>query len=295
MLGRITNYLLERRLHAMLAAFVLAFVPLIGSISILIAALITLRKGILEGGIVLIAATLPVLIEYFTHSIEIQSGYPLSMTELLMSVVLINVLTWVFASVLQKYSSWSWVIQLAGLLAILTVILLHIIYPDIQAWWQTWLTHYFSNVQEKIVFELVSTLKPFATGLLTVTFVFYALLQLLIARWWQAATVNPGGLRKELYHIRMSYAAGIAFVIGLVFSLLGNSISMDVMPILNVMFVLAGLSLLQDLTKDSKLKWLVLVMTYGLIIVAPRSALLLAMVALLDVFIDFRNKFKKSV
>ena len=65
-LRRFTDFVLQNRLQAMATAFITAFIPVIGSISILIAALVTLRKGAYEGALVAVAATLPYIISYFT-------------------------------------------------------------------------------------------------------------------------------------------------------------------------------------------------------------------------------------
>ena len=56
MLNRFTDFILRNRLHAIIVAFLLSYIPLFGSsIGILIAIFITLRQGALEGTLVLIA------------------------------------------------------------------------------------------------------------------------------------------------------------------------------------------------------------------------------------------------
>ena len=58
LLRRFTDFVLQSRIHAIGTAFVLTFIPWIGApVSVLIAALVTLRKGIFEGVLVLIAAS----------------------------------------------------------------------------------------------------------------------------------------------------------------------------------------------------------------------------------------------
>ena len=54
---------------------------------------------------------------------------------------------------------------------------------------------------------------------------------------------NPGSLRKELHRIRLSQLAGLLFLISMVFSYLGNSVVLDIMPVLYMLFCAAGLSL----------------------------------------------------
>jgi hypothetical protein len=293
-------------MQAMATAFVIAFIPIIGSISILIAALVTLRKGIIDGALVTIAATLPCLIGYFAWTPEA--------TEMQMELVLVvfiitrNILTWFFAVVLRRFSNWSFVFELAALLGILVVGTVHMIQPDIQSWWAQQLTTYFHNIVDsstKIPADLqhqeINIAKLYATGFVVVLVLGNALLQLVIARWWQAAMFNPGELRKELHQIHLGHIAGIIFAIVLVLAYLGINAAMDELPILYIIFFVAGLSLLHcfvstiqgkwsGLNINKSLTWLFLIYL-GIFITFPFSLLLVSMFALIDTGVDFRKRF----
>lgn len=306
LLRRFTDYILRSRVQAMGTAFVCAFIPLLGTVSILIAAFVTLRKGIQEGFFVLVAATLPLFIEYLGYPPD--SGGPISVFDVTLIMVASNILTWLFAVVLRKFPSWGLVLQLGALLGILFVCIIHIVYPDILVWWQTKLSGYFADtmqamsqaksddadLQKTTVTKLVETLSPYATGWAAVFLIFNSQLQLFLARWWQAAVFNPGGLRKELCSIRMSKIAGVVFVIVQLLSIWAYDVALDVIPILYITFGLAGLSLLHFGLATVKSGWFWLALIYIAMVLVPISVVLISMIALLDVWFDFRKRLKKQ-
>jgi hypothetical protein len=301
-LRRFTDYILQGRLQAMGTAFVFGFVPLLGTVSILIAAFITLRKGVLEGLLVLVAATLPLLLEYMAF--PPQPDAAVTTLEITLVLLASNLLTWLFAAALRKYSSWSLVLQLGALLGIIAVCAVHIVYPDIASWWHAKLTGYFSSsldmmsqikaddtqTQESMVTKVVTMLTPYATGWVAIFLIFNSLLQVFLARWWQASIFNPGGLKKELYQIRMSQIAGIVFFITLIWSYWGNAVILDIMPILFITFAAAGFSLLHYLLALKKHGWIWLGLIYLVATLVPESVVVISIIALLDISLDFRKR-----
>ncbi len=309
LLKRISDFVLQSQ-HAIGVAFVLAFIPLIGTLSIVIAAFVTLRRGIFEGTLVLFAATLPVVMEYFLEyflSPGSDTSVGLSAFDITVLVLVSNVLTWIFAVCLRKYSSWSLLLQVAAICCVLSVALIHFVVPDIQSWWSDKLTAYFTKAMQTLnesggdydpssmlpIKSLIDGIKPFVTGVVVILIVFNALLQVFLARWWQAAVFNPGGLRQEMYDIRMGYVLGAIFVIGLFWGLWGNSWLSDMMPIMYVVFALAGLSLIHSLLARRGTGMFWLVMIYGGMILFPYVIVLIAMVGLIDTWLDFRKRIKK--
>ncbi len=302
LLRRISDFVLESRRNAMAAAFICAFIPFIGSLSIVIAAFVTLRKGIYEGTLVVIAATLPVLIGYWIYPGS-ESEMGLSVTQVLVMMLTLNGLTWLFAVWLRQFSSWSLLLELVALLGIVTVSLVHYLYPDIQAFWTKQLTSYFTQVMqasnagppdEMAMKNVIEFMKRYLTGAIVIFITFNALLQVFLARWWQSIVFNPGGLRKELYQIRLSYAAGIVFIVGLVCSYWGNDLIVDIMPILYLVFGLAGFSLLHAVISTRKTGWIWIAVMYGMLILTPVIVVLIAMLALIDTLVDFRSRLTKQ-
>lgn len=305
-LRRFTDFVLQSRVQAMAVAFLIAFIPLIGSISILIAALVTLRKGTVEGLYVLIASTAPYIISYYVAAPPPEE---VSMLFWVLGILIIsNVLTWILAVVLRQFSNWSITLEVSALLGIVTIAIVHLVYPDIQSWWVSQLTPYFAKtadslnklnmdadnpvMSKELQAQTVAVLKSYATGFLMVSVLFNALIQLVVARWWQAIMYNPGGLRKELYQIRLSHVSGVVFVAVFLLSLLGNELTLDILPVLVATFCVAGLSLIHNLLSLSKVGWVWLIVIYvGIVYLFPLSIIVVSIIALLDTGIDFRKRF----
>jgi len=309
LLRRFTDFILQGRFQAIGCAFVLAFIPIIAGISVLIAALVTLRKGIFEGALVALAATLPSWIAVYT----VPSGSPVGGDLMVFAgaglITACNLFTWVLAGLLRRYGNWSFILELSLVIGILFVGVVHIAYPDVQSWWGTQLNAYLGKtvsamsgvtadeasapVKSEVQARLVLAVKPYATGFLAVSVLFNALLQLGLARWWQAVVFNPGGLREELRKIRLNYAVGVLFAVGCLLSYFGNETVLDTMPVFFSIFAVAGLSLVHSLAALTKTTWLWLVLVYASVILVFQPAILiLAVMAFLDIWMDFRKRFR---
>ncbi|SRR5579883_132126 len=303
-LQRVTNYLLTHRIQTVVLTFVLTFIPVIGTVGIVIAALVTLRKSIAEGAIVAVAATLPYVVAFFLPSSH-EAGIPLVAWVTVGVAVLSNTLTWTFAVMLRRQASFSTIFQVSALLGVLAVSVIHLIYPDVAEWWGQSLQSYYQQAQAITgtlgpaspntdgQVEAISATKQYATGLMTAAILCSAILQLIAARWWQAAVFNPGSLRRELCNIRLSRLAGGLFIISLMLSYLGNSVVLDIMPILYLLFGAAGLSLIHYLFRlmHSPTRWFwVLLLYLTLIFSWPISVMIIAFIALLDIGLDVRKR-----
>lgn len=308
LLRRFTDFVLQSRVSAMATAFILAFLPLVGSISILIAVLVTLRKGVFEGALVLVAATAPYLLSYFATSVDNETQ--LIMTITVGVTILSNIVTWILALPLRKYSDWNITLELGMLLGILAVAIVHFINPNVQTWWGTQLSAYFSKstsllsqlngtsgseaLPKDIRPQAIAYVKQYATGLIAASLLVNATMQLLLARWWQAIVFNPGGLRSELYRIRLSYVSAAAFILALVLSFFGNTAALDMMPVICVTFAAAGFSLFHSIMGPTKAGWVWLALMYLVTIwMLPISIVFIAVVALFDTLFNIRKRWNK--
>lgn len=303
LLRKITDFILQSRSRAFGVAFVCAYIPLLGSISILIAGLITLRKGALEGALILVAATVPFLLSYYLVST------PANQAEMaliaVVAVVVSNILVWLYAMVLRRYNNWSLILELSVLVSVVVIGTVHIFFPDIQAWWGTQLTAYFAratagavgipNTDISMQLQAVNVIKPFATGLVTLSIMLNGLLQLLLARWWEVIMFAvPGTLRNELCNMRLGYVVGILFIAIWLLSFWGNAIALDMRPVFYGLFFIAGLSLVHCLLSPTQYRWLWLGLIYvGLVVLFPKSIMVVAMFALLDVLLNLRRRLTR--
>lgn len=306
---RFTHYLLEHRLRAVLLTFVFTFIPVIGVLGILFAALVTLRKGIAEGLIVTVAATLPYAISFILTGHE-PDMLPIVLWAAVGVAVMSNVLTWVFAVLLYRQMTWSGILQVAALMGVLVISVIHLAYPNIADWWGVQLTSYYKQAASAVSgvlsnsvsapsesqLESIKLTKNYASGLIVATVLLNAILQAMVARWWEAVVFMPGLLRRELHNIRLSPLAGVLFMLSLVFSYMGNGVVLDMMPILYMLFAGAGLSVIHYyfalMVSPTRLFWIA--MLYVILLFAlPTSMIFLAMVALLDIWLDLRRRLRK--
>ncbi len=301
-LYRFTNELLRKRWQSVLFVFVITFIPVIGTIGILVAALVTLVKGVAEGAVFTLATTLPYVLGFFLSGQEL--GVPLILWAAI--GVISNLLTWVFAIMLRRKTSWSVMFQIAALAGVLVISIVHLSYPGVADWWghqlQIESTKSLTVLQQNTAqshdaqLEAINISKGYATGFVVATILINALIQLIVARWWQGVIFSRGNLSRELRAIRLSPLAGILFVMSLVFFYLGNAVVLDIMPILYALFCVAGLSLIHYLFRQmpSKTAWFWLFMLYvALIISMPSSIILVSMLALFDIWLDIRKRIKK--
>lgn len=310
LLKRFTSYLLQHRLQALVLTFFITFVPILGILGILFAGLVTLVKGIFEGAIFTIAATLPYIISFFITGT--QEATPLVIWAAVGVAVFSNILTWAFAVMWRKHTSFSLILQIAALLGVLIISVIHLAYPGVVEWWGNQLQTYYAQAQamatgllknpnamgisNETQLETINITKHYATGLMVTAVLFNALLQLIVARWWQASVFSPKSLAKELHAIRLSHLAGVLFIVSVALSYLGNSVISDIMPILYMLFGMAGLSLIHYLfgLLKSATAWFWLSVVYlTLIFALPTSMVFVSIIALFDVWLDIRKRFKK--
>lgn len=308
-LQRLANDILRYRRIAVVLTFVTTFIPVVGIIGIIVAALVTLVKGVVEGAIFTLAATLPYLISfYFSESGT--SAIPIVVWAAVSVAVLSNILTWVFAVQLRRQASWSTILQVAALIGVLTISVVHLAFPGVADWWGSQLQAYYTQAQalasaikdsapaaaNESQLEAIGIFRQYATGLMVGGVLFNAIMQLIAARWWQAVVFSPGLLRLELHNIRLSPLAGVLYVFSIIFYYLGNSVVLDIMPVLYMLFAAAGLSVVHYLFSlvSSSSKWFWMALFYAaFLIAAPVSFILIGLIALLDIWLDVRSRIKK--
>jgi len=305
-------------LVALVGVIIIAICALFG---IVFAALVTLTKSESEGALLTLIVTAPHFINFFLP------GKSVSLFMIWMGVgvaVASNLLTWAFAIVLKRNPSWSSLLQMSALIGVLAVSVVHLVKPDITDWWTTEVQAVQTLSVKMLPVVPVTSEQPatptanqttnkevvglskeeievgtqFATGLLTIAILFSALSQLALARWWQAKVFSPGLLRQGLHNIRLSSLTGMLFGLSLIFSYLGNRVVLDIMPILYTLICVAGLSVVHygiGLIK-SKTAWFWLGIFYlTLIFARPFSAIIVAMLALLDIWLDMRKRINNLI
>lgn len=284
-------YLLQKKYPAVWVVLLCAFLPFLQvptfSIATTIVALVTLHKGAKEGFFLLCWMVLP----------EIAASFYGDFGMLLLQGLAKGVVVWAMGCVLARTSNWVMTMQSVMVLGVMLVIAFHLIVPDTSAWWLQKASLYSSQIQvswnltadqTKLLLEKISY---FATGIMLAGFLALDIVLLLMARAWQALLFNPGGLAREWRQLRLSYGySGILLAI-LAFIWLDVDWLMDVLPIVLMPFVFAGLSLLHARLPDKKnIRLLILTAFYmSMLVFLPYICLLLVFLAFLDSWFDFRS------
>ncbi len=293
MLKRLGLYITKNRFNVLWIALVCALLPFLGFptswINVVLIAFITLRKGAKEGFFVVLWSALPAV------ALAVLGNYDF----LLSIVVLRGLVVWLLAITLGRSASWSAVIQATTVLGLAMIALLHYSVADVSGMWLKQLTVFWQAMSESLKpnvsmeqsESMLRMISQFATGVLAVIFLGFDLLLILLARGWQAITVNPGGLAKELLQIRMGLIASAMLLVCIVLTLLGSTFATDALPLVLLPFVLSGLSLIHaKLLNKKEFKLPVLMGLYiALIFFVPYISILLAFLALLDSWFDFRS------
>lgn len=260
-LQRLTNYILNNKWKAALLTFLITYIPIVGLISIVIAGFVTLCLGVLEGAIFTIAATLPYALIFASST---QNAIPVIVWATVFLSVIGNILTWVFAIMLRRHCKWSFIVQVAALLGVLAISVVHLIFPQVSDWWAAQMQLFYNQSAAMAGWgtpgvpgqalalgdaqiEAINVAKKFATGIVTAFILFTAVVQVMVARWWQVAIVNHSRLGKEFQLIHLSRLAGTLFIISIIFYYLENSVVLDILPVLCLLFSAAGLSLVHYL------------------------------------------------
>jgi len=300
---RFGEFILKNRVQALGTTLLCSFLPFVGPASVVIAAFVTLCRGAYEGSLVLVVACAPFILGYVASG---SSDYDFILNAVVI-ILLSSFLTWFYALILAKTHSWSVTLQVATLLSIIAICVVHYLYPQIDQWWQVKLTDYFTKAlnmsgEGKTLLsssmstqDLVRNLKDNATGYVAGFVSFYALIQLALARLWQATIFQPGALQIELHNIRLSNVAGGFFIAVFIGSYWQYKVVIDILPVVVFTFSLAGLSLIHYLAQPLKHKKFILFIVYLLLSIIPPLMTLLAFLALVDTAVDIRKRVKQTI
>lgn len=288
-------YILAENRRAAMVALICALLPLIGIptgfIATIIVGLVTLRKGIKAGLMVLAFAILPAICFLIADRHGFFYGYYILVAQCL--------LIWLFAMVLRLTLSWRLMLEIATAIGVLGVILVHAFIPQVADLWINLYQQHMDSLRWATMFhgsmdktnEIIQHASLIATGALALVGLFFVFVELLLARWWETAIYSPGALKTEFDRIRIDrIAAGILLIatIGLYWK---STWLIDVYPVLLLPFIIGGLSILHKIASKRKELIVLMVIIYLALFLVPFFAvILLALVGFIDSWIAFRKR-----
>jgi hypothetical protein len=283
------QFIMRSRRNAGLLALAFAILPLLNWAAIVIMALVTLRRGAKEGALILACVLLPGIVWVMLSKNQ----------TMLLNMVVGSILVWILAWVLHRSHSWSLTLLVGAGIAIVIIVCLHSYIDGINAWWQAKMATYLNAAGSEMQMDTtaqqatIMKLAKIATGLQAAAVLLIDLLWLIMARYWQAVLYNPGKLRGELHTICLpKWSSVVLIVIALLAWLTAWPQLIDILPVVAVVFALAGLSVVHYVIYARKMNWILLVLLYLVLIFAlPYMVVALVIVAMCDSWLNLRKRY----
>jgi len=280
-LQALAEFIMRGRTQACAVALLGSFFPFVSPATI---GLVTLRKGSVEGLLVLLWAALPLIASY-----SLSEGPALltlvSIASLIMMVV--------SANVLRLTASWQ------------STMLISMLVGGLTALGTGWLFSTDVNLLVDSIGDMLAEVaakqeaeqepfipgREFILGLIALILAVSALMSLFVARWWQALLYNPGGFAEEFHGLRLQPAvAGFLLLAVIGTTRLPNGYEFWA-ELVAVPLLLAGLALVHHVVKflQAGRQWLVF-MYVGLIFFGSSVGVLLVGLGFADSVMNLRSR-----
>jgi hypothetical protein len=277
----LAQFVMRGPLQASGVAALTTAIPLLFWVGTAVVGLVILRLGIRQGLNVGLWALLPALgWSWF--------GQDPTALAVLLEVMLMTAL-------LRVTSSWDKTLCGGTFLAIVTGLVLPQLYPGlmdilVQTGVQFY-QQYNADVAQSLGNNLESVIRQTMSASMAGTYLALAIGMTLLARGWQAALYNPGGLRTEFHGLRLSPVFAVVFAVTMVIGpVLGLNTVLLAWAAGTPLF-LAGLALVHGVVARKKLSRQWLVMFYvALVLLGPSLMILLVVLAFVDSWLNIRGR-----
>jgi hypothetical protein len=277
----LAQFVMRGPLQASGVAALTTAIPLLFWVGTAVVGLVILRLGIRQGLNVGLWALLPALgWSWF--------GQDPTALAVLLEVMLMTAL-------LRVTSSWDKALCGGTFLAIVTGLVLPQLYPGlmdilVQTGVQFY-EQYNADVAQSLGNNLESVIRQTMSASMAGTYLALAIGMTLLARGWQAALYNPGGLRTEFHGLRLSPVFAVVFAVTMVIGpVLGLNTVLLAWAAGTPLF-LAGLALVHGVVARKKLSRQWLVMFYvALVLLGPSLMILLVVLAFVDSWLNIRGR-----
>lgn len=261
-------------------------------------ALVTLRRGWIEGLYVLISACFSAaLLGFF-----LLGNYQFV---LLYSLVL-WLPVWLISIVLREGQHLSIAVEIAVLIGILAVIGCYILVDDPAFLLDSLLNEMMqpmldsgSDVPLDEVKQSIQLFSHYMVGGIAAGTVCGLLFSLFLARWWQSALYNPGGFRKEYLslsvHPKMAFASVLIVAVAWLMSDIISEISWNIMILFAVLYTFVGTSILHTAFLEVKIKRFMVPFLYITLVLVPHMLGVVMIVGAADVWLDIRSKISNKI
>ena len=293
----LASFVMQGRMQATMVATVLAMLslllPPVTLLSAAVVALVTLRRGLWEGALLIALSTLA---SGLLSLLVFGAALPVVGFVLLMWLPV-----WMLGAVLYATRSLGLTLQMALLLGLVVIGAQYAQGGDPVASWREVLEPFTrSLVEAGILVEsaregLLQMMSNWMPGLIAAGFLLQGMSSLLLARWWQAMLYNPGGFGSEFHRLRvgrpLAWVTLVILGLNAVRGVGGGHLVTYLSVLLIAGWFLQGLAVIHGVVglRRASIGWLVglyLLLLFAL----PHMAALVALVGFADAWLDFRAR-----
>ena len=248
-----------------------------------------LEKESSSHSLVTFASIFPIIIAFFFLA-------DMLLWQVFWQVMLFVGLIIVLSYVLRLYSSWTSLLQFAGVFCAAAIILLYVIYPDIDAWWYDRLASFFDPAELAQADVNIASYAKYATGMQAITVLVSVVFNVIVARIWQAGLYDKvAKAKKELLAAKTTYTSLLVILVLLVATVYKVSWGLDALIVALAPAFFVGLSIFHSWLQtrcSKKHRAMVVTMFYIMnLIFFPYLPILVISMGLLDSIVDLRKKF----
>lgn len=278
-------------------ALISLLLPPVSIVSSAAVALVTLRRGAFEGLFVLLCSCAAAAI----LGLLLLRGYQFA----LFYGLVLWMPVWVISVVLREGRHLSLAVEIAVLIGVLGVLFFYLYQDEPATMWQALLVQMFKPMleapAEMPVGDFEQSLAVFAhymTGIVAAGSVYGLLFGLFLGRWWQATLYNPGGFRQEYLSLNTPPWLAIASIIVLTTAWLdsgtASEVAWNIVILLFVLYTFIGAAVLHSILSGMKSGRFGVPMFYMTLVLIPHAMLPVALIGLIDAWLNLRNKFSKQ-
>ena len=257
-------------------------------------ALVSLRNGAQQGALIIVLASIGTGILAY---LSIGAALPVVWLALLHWLPLL-----VLSLILRATISLAFTLQFTAALGVLGVLGFYLALGDPAAWWISIVDQTLSELQQAEVIhdpdfleqlrQIIEAWAPLLPGQIVSSLLLSLILALLLGRWWQSLLYYPGGFKEEMQRLRLGRPLALAMALLLGCSLaLGWPILANLTLVVGLICTVHGIVLVHVLAALAGLSKIWLVLFYLLLLIVLSQLVLV--LALVDAWVDFRNRFRK--
>lgn len=220
------------------------------------------------------------------------------------TVALVNILyLWLpavlIAYILRQTVSLVLSIQILTVLGLIAVLVMYLMFPDIGKNWGSAFQQLLkpaieqsgAQIDPAYVDNLMYWFVKAVPGLLSVVMVFNVLMGLFLGRWWQAALFNPGGFKREFNELRLGKVlTSVAALLLIANMFIDNDLVLGSMLVMVALVLVQGTAVMHGVIERKQLSRGWLFGFYVLLVLIPQVTVIIAIVGLLDAWVDIRNQ-----